>query len=315
MAAKSKKPKFQPWNHEEFLADRHVRAMTYIQRWMYCFLLHESFYSDERPYLPDDDNVLWALAGCKSKAQWTENMVAVRAMFVSIIVKGKRLLQHKRVSADWKTYSEEQKAKSDAAKKTNEKRWGKGDKKAIAKQSLSDSSAIAREVKLNEAKLSEGNVIPVACLSEEQMAAEKRIRKLLAAAWQEIKKGNTLDIPAPHPAFKDRWAGIVDQCAADAIEGVFRLWAVEEGDGHDPKPLHAFIIAWPRFRDRDPNVVGKSGAPEESPEVLVLRAQSEKQALEEAQKLYGTGSPAPAPATGGGMEDYLAELNNAEKQN
>lgn len=100
MTANSK-PKYQLWNEEEFLGDLYVRAMTPLQRWMYRTLLQASFFHSTRPYLPDDDNLLWMLAGCENKQQWLNNMDPVRAMFTPLEEAGVRLIGQKRVVSDW----------------------------------------------------------------------------------------------------------------------------------------------------------------------------------------------------------------------
>lgn len=337
------KPKFQPWNHEEFLSDPRVRAMTYIQKWMYCFLLHEAFFSSDRPYLLDDDNVLWALAGCKSKSQWTENMIPVRAMFEAIVLKGKHLLVNKRAARDWKKLEDDRKGKVaqavKAGKASAESR--RNSRSTSVEQTLNEKQpreVKGSEEKLSQAKLNEGSN-PLGW-PEEFMAAEKTVRKRLAKAWQEVKNCNTLILDI-HRNWMDSWKNIVDQCSPDAIETVFRQWAVEEGDGRAKWPLHDFIKAWDNYTTRNPNLIGKQGPTGPSAEeiekareivraggyeklfddqlkddkyasikTVLERALSEHLAIQEARKVYGSGAPAPAAPTGGGMEDYLAQLEN-----
>jgi hypothetical protein len=92
---------FQPWSEEAFQSDMFVRYMTPLQRWMYRTLCQAAFNCSERPYLPDDDAMLWMLAGCATQAQWTENSAPVRAMFTPIEKGGQRLLSRKRLVEDW----------------------------------------------------------------------------------------------------------------------------------------------------------------------------------------------------------------------
>lgn len=96
------KPKFQPWNDEEFCSDVHVRSMSALPRWMFRSLLQSSFYCTSRPYLPNDDQILWVLAGCDSLQQWLENKEVVLRRF-SPVEDHPELLEHKRVSQDWST--------------------------------------------------------------------------------------------------------------------------------------------------------------------------------------------------------------------
>jgi hypothetical protein len=92
---------YQPWRNEAFLADEYVQAMSPIQRWIYRTLLQAEFTCSERPYLPDNDVRLWALAGCESRRQWDDNKEVVRARFVPVVIKGVHLLGHKKVLEDW----------------------------------------------------------------------------------------------------------------------------------------------------------------------------------------------------------------------
>ncbi len=112
-AMANKKPLYQPWSEEEFLSDLFVRHMTCVQRWMYRTLLQSTFFSSVRPNLPDDDNVLWMLAGCESKQQWLENMSVIRERFTSEEIRGQKVLTNKRVQADWRRLSTRRKELSE----------------------------------------------------------------------------------------------------------------------------------------------------------------------------------------------------------
>jgi hypothetical protein len=92
---------YQPWSEEVFQADMYVRYMTPVQRWMYRTLCQAAFACSERPYLPDNDAMLWMLAGCESAEQWAQNGAPVRAMFVPIEKEGIKLLSRKRLTEDW----------------------------------------------------------------------------------------------------------------------------------------------------------------------------------------------------------------------
>jgi hypothetical protein len=97
----TKKPSYMPWNEDAFWGDMGVRAMTAQQRWIYRTLLQTSFFCATRPYLPNNNNQLWVLAGCVDKQQWMENKRPVMAMFTAETVDGHRLLFRKRVLEDW----------------------------------------------------------------------------------------------------------------------------------------------------------------------------------------------------------------------
>lgn len=95
------KPDYIPWNEDEFYADINVRGLSTIQKWMYRTLLQNAFFCPSRPYLPDNDDMLWILAGCESKQQWDENKEAIRKIFFSVRKDGKKLLAQKRLLSDW----------------------------------------------------------------------------------------------------------------------------------------------------------------------------------------------------------------------
>lgn len=102
------KPLYMPWSEEEFIADVYVRGMTPVQRWMFRTLLQNMFSHTTRPYLPNDDEILWVLAGCESQKQWMDNKAKVIARF-SAVKDNPELLENKRVVADWKNLSERRK--------------------------------------------------------------------------------------------------------------------------------------------------------------------------------------------------------------
>jgi uncharacterized protein YdaU (DUF1376 family) len=84
-----------------FRGDVCVQSMKAIERWMYMSLLHQCFYYTTRPYLPDDDRMLWRLAGCDDPQQWIENKDEVLSMFYKTEIDGVKLLAHKRVIEDY----------------------------------------------------------------------------------------------------------------------------------------------------------------------------------------------------------------------
>src|SRR5208282_1081787 len=96
----NRKPLYQPWNEEEFQADVFVRGMTWLQRHFYGSLLRASFFHGTRPYLPNDDNILWVLAGAACKSMWMKHKNVVLSRFTAV---GGRvdLIENKRVTADW----------------------------------------------------------------------------------------------------------------------------------------------------------------------------------------------------------------------
>jgi hypothetical protein len=108
---------YQPWRNEAFLADEYVQAMSPIQRWIYRTLLQAAFTCSERPYLPDDDSRLWALAGCETSSQWVANKEVIRARFVPVTIDGKPLLGHKKVLEDWSRIQDALATRRESARK------------------------------------------------------------------------------------------------------------------------------------------------------------------------------------------------------
>ncbi|HEV2523324.1 MAG TPA: hypothetical protein VGT24_13170 [Candidatus Acidoferrales bacterium] len=108
---------YQPWRNDAFLADEFVQSMTAIQRWMYRTLLQAAFTCSERPYLPDDDTRLWAMAGCENPKQWSQNKAVIRARFTPSIHDGQKLLGQKKVLEDWARIQEVRTAATEHARK------------------------------------------------------------------------------------------------------------------------------------------------------------------------------------------------------
>ena len=117
MATNSKKPLYQPWSEEEFCSDLFVQHMTPVQRWMYRTLLQSAFFCSMRPYLPDDDGMLWMLAGCENRQQWAANKEIVRGRFSSSKIKGQPVLVQKRIVEDWKRIQNKRKELSEQGHK------------------------------------------------------------------------------------------------------------------------------------------------------------------------------------------------------
>jgi len=98
-----RKGKYQPWCHQEFASDPHVRRMTSLERKTYMTLLHEAFVCSKRPYLPNNEYELEAMADCTDTAEWHSVRDAVLAMFKKVEIEGNPLLANKRVLQDWET--------------------------------------------------------------------------------------------------------------------------------------------------------------------------------------------------------------------
>jgi len=147
----NKKPLYQPWNEEEFLSDVRVRGLTYVQRWMYRTLLQAAFFHSTRPYLPNDDRILWVLAGCESLEQWRANKEEILELFT--LSNDSKLLGNKRVIEDWQRLEESREKmaelgrKSAAVKRTFNAR-------STSKRESNSKSERESEVKVSDSPLS-----------------------------------------------------------------------------------------------------------------------------------------------------------------
>lgn len=94
-------PLYQPWREKDFASDFYVKSMTAVERWIYRTLLQVAFIGEHRPYLPDDDDLLWRLAECDNKKQWEAAKKSVKSRFQVVEQDGIRLLAHKRLLDDW----------------------------------------------------------------------------------------------------------------------------------------------------------------------------------------------------------------------
>ncbi len=96
------KPAYIRWWEDDFWADRDVIAMTWLQRLLYRALLQAAFFCDTRPFLPDDDEKLWRLAGAKDLGTWRKNQEPILAKFTRFQDEaGMSLLRHKRLEEEW----------------------------------------------------------------------------------------------------------------------------------------------------------------------------------------------------------------------
>lgn len=100
--------------------------MTFTQKAIYKNLLNWAFFSSTRPYLPNDDDQLWAMANCKDKQEWLDNKEPVVSMFKE--TEG-GLLEHPKVTEDYFRALKK-------SKDLHEKRVAAGRKGGLVKPSL-----------------------------------------------------------------------------------------------------------------------------------------------------------------------------------
>jgi uncharacterized protein YdaU (DUF1376 family) len=227
------KPKFLPWNEEEFQADVYVRAMTPAQRWMYRTVLQASFFVTSRPRLPNDDNQLWTLAGCASKREWLRNKSVVIARFNIVEIDGVQYIENKRVLKDWAVLVEARERMVEMGKKSAEIRRTFSNGSTKAEPTLNTGSRPVeqeklREVKVSEVreKLSEVNESETGGQEEETEMAFIQNLENTAAEILKFRKGMS-------PSEKKEYKLLGRAYDTARVEDDFRAWAEENrgGDG------------------------------------------------------------------------------------
>jgi len=128
------KASYQPWSEEEFQADLDVQQLSPLEKWMYRTLLQQAWVASSRPRLPDDDAVLWKLAGCQDQDQWETYKTAVRAMFQAVEIDGVALLERKRLNHDWDALVAKRIKRMEAGHKSVEVRDALAEKRAQDRQ-------------------------------------------------------------------------------------------------------------------------------------------------------------------------------------
>ena len=255
------KPDYQLWDEMAFRADIDVQALQPIQRWMYRTLCQAAFVEATRPYLPDDDDKLWKMAGCKSKMQWTENMIPVRSMFEHIVIDDKKLLMRKKLVEDWNDIMEERRRYVERARKGGQARASALSTHKVATSSFKQPQDIfplaegkeGKQVKEGKEGKQEASTIPPILpeLSEEEMALEQ-LYKQFVAEWKEIH-GESATCPYPtFPEEKLAWKVLHTNHDHELLLKAFRLWAQEQAEQGITErfPLGKFVRVADRYMQK-----------------------------------------------------------------
>jgi hypothetical protein len=130
-------PIYQCWWESNFEKDLTVLKMSWLQEHLYRRLIQKMFVCDTQPFLPDDNDVLWILAGAESKDMWMREKELILSKFDTFIdeVSGKSLLRHRRVELDWNQINAEKREKSERQKRNGQKGGLAKATKALAKAS------------------------------------------------------------------------------------------------------------------------------------------------------------------------------------
>jgi len=154
------KGKYQPWGHEEFMADVRVRRMTPTALKTYMMLLHEAFVCEVRPNLPDDEEELELMAYCTDHEEWLSVRDTVLGMFTRELIDGVQVLTRKRLQDDWNKIQEIREARSEAGKEGAKARWNGKNSKPMANDGnpiAKNSKEVSKEVKKEREEKEERN--------------------------------------------------------------------------------------------------------------------------------------------------------------
>lgn len=235
------KPLYFPWNEEAFQSDLDVRGMNNIERWIYRTLLQSCFFVSSRPYLPNNNESLWVLAGCKNKSEWMSNRRKPLKKFVEITINGHEVLENKRVSEDWNKLLQERLHMIDLGKKSAEVRRALNARSTVDGNSLNGPLDKRSEGKVSKSESeSENSVLANQSETEGSMAKEKALHRKLTRIWQEVKGSEGALCPYPHfqrEAFED----LARTVGHDVLEDAFRLFAQDaRGPEQEKYPIDTF---------------------------------------------------------------------------
>ena len=277
------KPLYIPWKEEVFQADVFVRGMTWLQRHLYRALLCASFFHGTRPYLPNDDDVLWVLAGAESLEMWQQNKTTILRRF-TVCEHNPNLLENKRVTADWNRLLD---SRNDSANQgrvgglksaeVRREKYGTAQPTVLIPEGASKGASEvfgektpnteAREVKVSKDKISEEK-----SSEEPSVSAPSSSR----ADWKNIalRHKRQFGIKAS-VKFKDKYFAACEQYGEEVVLQCFDAWAPGAKDwvgSHAvDHPLYAFF----------------KQLPEEAEDTLEVDAaeKEEKEQQEEQQKI------------------------------
>lgn len=262
-------PLYQPWSERDFRADFDAAMLDWLQRYMYRTLCQAAFVCYTRPYLPDDDAKLWALAGCQDRDQWEENKGPVRAMFTPIKRGGQNLLARKRIVDDWQRL---------VAKRRAQRRGGQIGGRKASHPKLSEVQADETQANLEltssppqAVKRSKGKEREVK-VSQDQpthQPVDGRTEGLIDSTSKPSACGGGQVKKEPLSGWRLRFQKQIQETAADKNESVvFKLplpdsvFEFVESYGDDSEPALFAVLDWLRSRSftglSNPNVVWAS---------------------------------------------------------
>ena len=311
----NKKPLYQPWNEEEFQGDVYVRGMNHVQRWMYRTLLQAAFFHSTRPYLPNDDEVLWVLAGCESIEEWQQNKDKILKRFRTIEVGGENLLENKRVSSDWARLESKRDQMAELSEKAVEARRAKkgeavllvpGGNRTITSTESKEREKVETELKVSE---SESSNTPT-----NQPSFWSDIRHLYKRFFNkkpdQARHGRNYEA-----ACKTYGTEIVTTCLESWLEGNAE-WCKEKGID---QPLSLFFKKLPemaadeiesREEDKQAEIVKEQEKQQAQQRAAEIESNIQRQESEDWERM----NRAPKPENGASVLDYLADIKEPENE-
>jgi len=231
MARNTHKPIYQPWCEDEFMGDDRVRRLTPHQELFYRRLLAKAFAGPWRPYLPDDDNELWWLAGCESPEEWAANKGPVLQFFRKTEAtdeydQPRPVLANKRISLDMDKIKNDRRAMSE--------RGRLGGRASVRARRQDQSDENSPEIPLKPTESVDKDTSTFEQLSEEPMRATKQIPVLslqILGVKAEQWEDTMAEIKTLAAAFGDA-----------AVVQAFEEWAdAQRGETFNGKPVTAFL--------------------------------------------------------------------------
>jgi hypothetical protein len=263
------KPDYMLWSEEEFQADVFVRGMNWLQKLLYRALLQSMFFHSTRPYLPNDDEILWILSGAESLEMWEKNKGVILRRF-SKLPDNDGLLQNKRITSDWNKLAERREQMSEMGLKSAEVRKSRygtaqpsklltpNENRTDNERTLENRSTPPEEEKLSEVKLSEVELRKEKPNTPDQGSFSNPEPEHMAAAlpnWHNISTrhkrllGKPVSSPLRH---KEKYVQFCDQYGEDIVLQCFDSWAPTKREwANDPKsqPIFQFWKDLPDLAD------------------------------------------------------------------
>lgn len=110
--------------------DFSVIQMNWLQKLLYRSLLQQIFVCETTPYVPNNDNILWRLAGAENLEMWVKEKPLIMEKFeIFDDEEGRPMLKHKRLERDYceikKLQATTSEKRSEAGRRGAAAKWAK----------------------------------------------------------------------------------------------------------------------------------------------------------------------------------------------